>query len=599
MVWVGVRSRFLSWIRRQRAGGSTHLPNAAGATTDTWTVSAPAFDRTLATCVGIALAPVPGSSVPRRNSRAGGAGTMACLAAVGLLVSSSLHAQEQATPPSSPTGRPVTIAGNPILSDGRFYSTDPAPFVDGDTLWILAGRDEAPADVNDFIMNEWQLLATADPASRRWRHFPAVVRPEAVFAWAEPARAYAGQIVKARDGRFYLYAPVLQRDSAAQDRFAIGVAVADRPTGPWRDAHPAGPIVSQRVPVANDIQNIDPTVLVDDDGRVYLYWGTFGQLRAIELSSDMVTPIGEERTIGGLTGFFEAPWLMKRKGTYYLLYAANNAGPDSPCTPAVYHACQAYGTAPSPLGPWTYRGVFLRPVSSTTSHSGAVEFKGQWYLAYHTADAVNGGHFRRSVAVDRLEWDDGATPPAIRPLTPTRAPTNAAAPTRNIAPSAAAFASNEPIPVQYWIKALNDGIVRASPLPPDMWGNWTGENPPTAWIEYRWNQPVTVNGSRIWFFADQPAGSGVGVAPPAQWRIEYYDRGWKPVPRASAFGTAPGRYEDVSFAPVTTRCLRAVFSASAANGTNAGIAVQEWQVLTPDVAPAPPRLADPSAAPCG
>src|SRR3546814_12985699 len=59
-----------------------------------------------------------------------------------------------------------------------------------------------------------------------------------------------------------------------------------------------------------------------------------------------------------------------------MLYAGNNAGPDSPCTPAVYHACQAYGTAPSPFGPWTWRGGLLGPVSSTTSHAGAVEFKG-------------------------------------------------------------------------------------------------------------------------------------------------------------------------------------------------------------------------------
>src|SRR3546814_15683809 len=87
---------------------------------------------------------------------------------------------------------------------------------------------------------------------------------------------------------------------------------------------------------------------------------------------------------------------MKRKGAYYMLYAGNNAGPDSPCTPAVYHACQAYGTAPSPLGPWTWRGVVLKPVPSTTSHAGAVEFDGQWYRAYHTDDPRDGRHFTRS-----------------------------------------------------------------------------------------------------------------------------------------------------------------------------------------------------------
>jgi beta-xylosidase len=486
----------------------------------------------------------------------------------------------------------ITSTGNPILADGRYYTTDPAPLVDGDTLYILTGRDAAAPEVNDFVMPEWQLLATKDPAGHKWQHTPGFIRPENVFAWAEPARAYAGQIVKGADGRFYFYAPVIEKNSDAKDRFAIGVAVADRPTGPWTDAHPAGPIVSQKVPVANDIQNIDPTVLLDDDGRVYLYWGTFGQLRGMELERDMITPKSGGKRIEGLTGFFEAPWIFKRKGVYYMLYAGNKAGPDSECTPAVYYACQAYGTATAPLGPWTYRGVALKPVSSTTSHAGIVEFKGRWYMAYHTADSVAGGHFRRSVALDRMEWDDSVTPAAIRPVVATRAPQPAPAPTRNIAGAASAVSSNV-VPVQYWIAALNDGKVRANPLPPEMWGTWNGNNPKQPWIEYRWREPVTINGARIQFFADQPAGSGVGVAPPAAWRLDYWDGGWKPVP--TTYGTAPGAFQEVRFAPVKTRCLRAVFDASG-SGSYAGVGVQEWEVLAPE-ARAP--VAAPSVAAAG
>lgn len=487
----------------------------------------------------------------------------------------------------------VRIAGNPILSDGRYYSADPAPVVDGDTLYILAGRDEAPEAVNDFIMKEWQLLSTRDPASRVWRHDPAVVRPNGVFAWAEPDRAYAGQIVKGVDGRFYFYAPVQERNSDAKDRFAIGVAVAESPRGPWKDAHPAGPIISQRVPERNDIQNIDPTVLVDDDGRVFIYWGTFGRLRGMELAADMVSAKGPEQVIEGLTGFFEAPWIMKRKGIYYMLYAGNNAGPDSPCTPALYHACQAYGTATSPLGPWTYRGVVLKPVSSTTSHAGAVAFKGQWYITYHTADAKGGGHFRRSVAIDRLEWDDSVTPAAIRPVLPTVAPRPAPTPSRNIAPAATPAAGPDLLPTRFWLKSLNDGIIRAAPLPPDMWSSWRGkDNPATPWIEYRWPTPVTLNGSRIRFFADQPAGAGEGVAPPASWRLEYWDGGWKPIPGASAYGTSADALQTVDFSRVTTRCLRARFVAS----KGAGVGVQEWEVLAPHASapPAAPKRAAPA-----
>ncbi|WP_404477153.1 family 43 glycosylhydrolase [Novosphingobium sp. BL-52-GroH] len=505
------------------------------------------------------------------------------------LAAALLGATALAAPALARDARELTVPGNPILADGDYYSTDPAPFVADGQLWVLAGRDQAPPDVNDFIMGEWQLLKTADPASGKWTHYPAIAKPENVFAWAEEARAYAGQIVQGPDRRYYFYAPVLERNSDAADRFAIGVAVADSPVGPWRDAHPAGPIISQRVPSANTIQNIDPTVLIDDDGRVYVYWGTFGQLRGMELARDMMTPKGPEQTIEGLDGFFEAPWIMKRKGTYYMLYAGNRAGPTSDCTPAVYHACIAYGTAPSPMGPWTYRGVALKPVSSTTSHPGAVEFKGQWYMAYHTADAKGGGHFRRSVALDRMEWDDSVTPARIRTVVPTLRPQPPLAPSRNIARSAWATASNDPVPVQFWIKSLNDGIVKDAPLPPDMWGSWTPNNPPRQWIEYRWDKPVTLDGSRIRFWNDQPAGSGLGVAPPAAWHLEYWSTagkgGWKPVRGASGYGVASGAWQDVSFRAVTTRCLRAVMDASTDGKTHAALAVQEWEALAPAAQP--------------
>ncbi len=313
----------------------------------------------------------------------------------------------QTTPPAP---RTIHGSGNPILSDGSYYSADPAPIVVGDTLYILAGRDEAPPNRNDFVMNEWQIFSTKNVDSHIWQHYPNIARPETVFAWSKPGHAYAGQIVQGPDGRFYLYAPVQEGKREHRDPFVIGVAVSDSPLGPWRDAHPEGPIVSQSLPETNDIQNIDPTAMVDSDGRVYLYWGTFGQLRGVELDKDMVTPKGPVVTARSLTGFFEAAWVFHRGDTYYMVYADNQAGPKSPCTPAVYHACIAYGTASSALGPWTYQGVILDPVSSTTSHPGVIEFKGQWYLIYHTADAKGGGHFRRSVAIDRIEWDDTAKP---------------------------------------------------------------------------------------------------------------------------------------------------------------------------------------------
>ncbi|HEY4380627.1 MAG TPA: family 43 glycosylhydrolase [Acidobacteriaceae bacterium] len=494
-----------------------------------------------------------------------------------LAASAACHAQE-----SQP--QLIRSLGNPILSDGSYYSADPAPIVVGDTLYILAGRDEAQPSVNNFVMNQWQLFATKDVASKRWLHYPGILRPETVFAWSKPGHAYAGQIVQGPDKRFYLYAPVQEGKREHADPFVIGVAVADSPLGPWKDAHPSGPIISQSVPETNNIQNIDPTAMVDDDGRVYLYWGTFGRLRGIELEPDMVTPKGKEISVTSLTGFFEAAYLFRRKDTYYMVYADNQAGPKSPCTPANYHACIAYGTASSPLGPWTYQGVILDPVSSTTSHPGVTQFKGKWYLIYHTADAKGGGHFRRSVAIDTMQWDDSVSPARILKVKQTHEPQPPAQPRRNIAVAAHSSASNEPVPVQYWIKSLNDGIVRANPLPPDMWGSWTPHNPPGQWIQYEWAKPVSLDGSRIVFWSDHAAGTNAGVAPPAAWHLEV-QRGdtWVPVANASGYPAPVGSFVDVKFERVTTRCLRAMFDASGDGKQYAAVAVQEWEALAPNV----------------
>ncbi|MEU4694736.1 family 43 glycosylhydrolase [Actinoplanes sp. NPDC023714] len=497
--------------------------------------------------------------------------------AVAGLVAAGLLVTAPAAPARAADSYTFTNTVNPILKDGSYYSADPAPLVADGKLMIYTGHDEAGPAVNDFIMNEWGAFTTSDVAGGQWTHYPSLMRPEAVFGWATPGRAYAGQVVKGPDGRYYWYVPVSERDSTAANRFAIGVAVSDTPTGPWTD-HVGGPLISQRTPTANTIENIDPTILVEGD-RVFLYWGTFGQLRFLELRADMKTPVGTQAAVSGLTGFFEGAWLFQRNGTYYLAYAGNNAGPTSACTPANYHACIAYATATSASGPWTYRGTLLTPVSSTTSHPGIVEFDGQWYLAYHTADAAGGGHFRRSVAIDKVEWDDTQTPPRIKQVVQTPAKQADRTPRANIAQAAKVTVSNDPVPTQYWVKALNDEIVRPNPLPPDMWGTWTGSNPPQQWVQYTWDQPMRISGSQIEFWNDQPQGTGVGVAAPARWRIQYWDGSWRDVPNPSGYGTGTQGFQDTTFDAVTTTQVRAVLDASTNGSTYSAVAVEEWKVL--------------------
>ncbi|KAJ0382734.1 hypothetical protein COL922a_011936 [Colletotrichum nupharicola] len=435
------------------------------------------------------------------------------------------------------------------------------------TLILQGGRDQAPANQNTFVINEWQMLSSSNPnpAGARWQFRSNIARPESIFSWAAAGTSYAARVVS--------------------DRFAIGVAVSSNPWGPFTDAHPSGPIVSQTIPQANNIQNIDPTVLLDDTGRVYLYWGTFGALRGIELATDMVTTIGSAVSVNSLTGFFEAPRLLKRRGTYYMLYAANNAGANSPCTPTSYHACIAYGTASSPLGPWTFRGVMLDIVSSTTSHPGAFELNGQWYLGYHTRDASGGGHFRRSVALDYTTWNDAPSPPGINKVVQTRRAQPAAPATRNIGPRAVASSVNQ-TPIQYWTKSLNDGWIPSNPLPPDYWSSYNSNaSPQTNTLVLTWSSAVTLNGARMVFFADQPAGSNIGVPPPASWRLEYLNGSgaWVAVSASTGYPTAvTDNPSIVSFTQVSTTALRAVLTASGGNGQFGGVGVKEFEALAPN-----------------
>lgn len=351
---------------------------------------------------------------------------------------------------------PFISDGNPILSNGTYYTADPGPIVVDGSLYIIAGHDSAPKDDNNFVIKRWHLLASHDPnpAGGKWTMYPDFISPNVVFRWADPGSAYASQIVLGPDGGYYLYSPVAQSKTNSSDPFGIGVARADRIEGPYVDHHPRGPIVSQTYPApGNDMENIDPTVLVDN-GRIFMYWGTFGELRGVELDSkDMSTFVGETVSVTSLNGFFEAAWLMKRGETFYMLYAANNVGKE--CTPTLYHACIAYGTASRPLGPWTYRGVVFGIVSSTTSHPGAVVIDDQWYLVYHTADAKGGGNFRRSVAFDKMYFDDSTWPPSIRPVRQNHRPEPAQKPTYQRQQMAVA-SSAPPCIDRYWIAAIHD-----------------------------------------------------------------------------------------------------------------------------------------------
>ena len=252
-------------------------------------------------------------------------------------------------------------SGNPIITDA--YSADPSAHVFGDTLWVYPSHDRD--DAAAFSMEDYHAYYTTDMT--QWHDAGVIFSPFKQTLWAKSA-AWAPDCVE-RNGKYYLYYPT--------DKRHIGVAVGDSPKGPFHDplGHPLLSIDSPGVVCDRDF--IDPAVFIDDDGQAYLFVGQ-NTVCCVKLNDNMVSYDGKVHIIEGVKDFFEAVWVHKRNGIYYMSYSD---GPFRGHEPRI-----AYCTATSPMGPYTYRGVILDPVNSGTNHHSIVTFHGQDYLFYHTAD---------------------------------------------------------------------------------------------------------------------------------------------------------------------------------------------------------------------
>ncbi|KAK4143309.1 putative xylanase 7 [Dichotomopilus funicola] len=288
----------------------------------------------------------------------------------------------------------VVKADNPIVQ--TIYTADPAPFVYDDRLYLYTGHDEDGATY--FDMRNWQIFSTTDMAN--WQHHGSPLSLE-TFSWADN-QAWAGQLIN-RNDKFYWYVPVHRRNGG----MAIGVAVGDSPTGPFKDAI-GGPLAENN--------EIDPTVFIDDDGQAYLYWGNPG-LSYVKLNEDMISYSGSivnvQLTTDGFgsrsgdanrpTTFEEGPWFYKRNGLYYMVFAA------SCCSEHI-----GYSTSSGPTGPWKYRGVIMPTEgSSFTNHPGIIDYKNSSYFFYHNGALPGGGGYARSVAVELFEYGDDGTIPEL------------------------------------------------------------------------------------------------------------------------------------------------------------------------------------------
>lgn len=316
----------------------------------------------------------------------------------------------------------AAAAINPVVQTN--FTTDPAPMVHNDTLYVYTGHDEDGADF--FWMQEWRVYSTTDMVNWTDHGSPLAIED---FEWADD-RAWAPQCIE-RDGKFYFYVPL---HSKLTNAMAIGVAVGDTPVGPFRDAigHPL---------VDGSWDYIDPTVFIDDDGQAYLYWGN-PEIYYVKLNKDMVSFDGEVckvvQTVEGFGApgpkervksteykdmYTEGPWFYRRGDKYYLLYAAGGV-PE--------HI--AYSMSDSPTGPWRYMGEIM-PLSDTgsfTNHCGVTDYKGRSYFFYHTGKLPRGGGFGRSIAVEEFSYKPDGTFPIIMPTDSGVAPVGYLDPYRRV-----------------------------------------------------------------------------------------------------------------------------------------------------------------------
>lgn len=288
-------------------------------------------------------------------------------------------------------------ATNPIIT--HMYTADPSARVFNDVLYLYPSHDRDQAQWWD--MEDWHVFSTTNMVDYK-DHGVALALDD--ISWADQY-AWAPDCIE-RNGKYYFYFPT--------DQEHIGVAVGDRPEGPFKDAL-GKPLLSKGDPgVVCDRDFIDPCPFIDDDGKAYLFAGQH-TVNVIELNEDMISYKGEVKIVEGTDKFFEAIWIHKRDGIYYLSYSGGGK--------------IQYAISDNVLGPYTFKGVIFDKVNSRTNHHSIVEYKGKWYFFYHNADLAlknipEGSkerkyiRWRRSVCVEELFYNEDGT---IRKVTQTKA----------------------------------------------------------------------------------------------------------------------------------------------------------------------------------
>ena len=308
------------------------------------------------------------------------------LLAIGLLFSSCpISAQQKII---------EVVGGNPVIKNK--FTGDPAAFVYRDSVYLYTGHDEGLPGKDGYVMHEWLCFSSSDMVNWKEHAVPLTVKD---FTWAKDD-AWASQVIE-RNGKFYWY---VATEHATIRGKAIGVAVADNPAGPFKDALGKALVTNDMTSPDSKMMwdDIDPSVIIDGDGQAYLFWGN-SKCYYAKLKANMIEIEGEIKTIP-LAKYTEAPWIHEHNDWYYLSYAAE------------FPEKIMYAMSKNINGPWVDKGILNELAGNcNTNHQSIIEFKGKSYFIYHNGGlTANGGSFRRSVCIDYLYYNkDGTIKPIV------------------------------------------------------------------------------------------------------------------------------------------------------------------------------------------
>ena len=276
-------------------------------------------------------------------------------------------------------------AGNPFIPG---YFADPTIKKFGDTYYMYATTDGSGAGFGPS-----QVWCSKD--FENWTIMP--------MNWPDSHWIWAPDVMKHTDGTYRLF--YCQPCNLYE-------GIAETPRGPWKNilGESEAVLVPDRF-VKNAI-TLDGQTFVDDDGSVYLYWGTWGIYKGFGCGAGKMTPdlksFTETRLIPNteVTDFFEAPFVLKKDGIYYFMYSSDS------CHDSTYHV--QYATATSPLGPYTYKGTILKTSADGTihgpGHHSILQEGDNYYIVYHRHDNPHSTRgFHRQLCIDRLTFNPDGT----------------------------------------------------------------------------------------------------------------------------------------------------------------------------------------------